>query len=62
MNSRSSRMMQSKVPYFIETKDGRKFSGRATADGTLPRIETYDAEEYAVYWGDDALAKMEGMG
>lgn len=50
------------VPYLIETKDGRIFSGRATAQGTLPRVETYDEEEYTVYWGDVALAKIEGGG
>ncbi len=48
------------IPYLVETKDGRKLSGRATVEGMLPRIETYDEEEYTVYWGDDALAKMEG--
>ncbi len=48
------------VPYLIETKDGRKLSGRANSDGTLPRIETYEADEYMVYWGDEALAKMDG--
>jgi len=50
------------VPYLIVTKDGRKFSGRATAQGTLPRIETYDEEDYTVYWGDVALAEIEGAG
>lgn len=48
------------VPYLIVTKDGRKFSGSATPQGTLPRIETYDEEEYTVYWGDIALAEIEG--
>lgn len=48
------------VPYLIETRDGRKLSGRVNADGKLPRIETYGAEEYIVYWGDEALAKMDG--
>lgn len=46
------------LPYFIETKDGRKFSGRAGEDGVLPRIVTANEEEYLVYWGDEALAKM----
>jgi len=46
------------IPYLVETKDGRTLSGRAKADGMLPRIETYDEEEYVVYWGDDALARM----
>lgn len=49
------------IPYLVETKDGRKLSGRAKADGILPRIETYDEEEYIVYWGDDALARMAGV-
>jgi uncharacterized Zn-binding protein involved in type VI secretion len=51
------------VPYFIETMDGRTFSGRAGPDGLLPRIDTYGEDEYTAYWGDDALAKMkEGQG
>lgn len=29
------------IPYFVETNDGRRFSGRATMEGTLPRVETY---------------------
>ena len=48
------------VPYFIELEDGRTFSGRIGADGLLPRIETQKEEELIVYWGDEALAKMEG--
>mgnify|MGYP000672159484 CR=1 FL=1 len=47
------------VPYIIETKDGRTFSGRAGADGLLPRIDTYGEDEYTVSWGDEALTKME---
>ena len=46
---------------FVETKDGRRFSGRATMEGVLPRVETYNEEEYIVYRGDVALAKMEGV-
>jgi hypothetical protein len=46
------------VPYFIETMDGRTFSGRVGADGLLPRIDTYGEDEYKVLWGDEALAKM----
>jgi uncharacterized Zn-binding protein involved in type VI secretion len=48
------------VPYFIETKDGRRFTGRAPHDGLLPRVETYEAGEYTVYWADEALARMTG--
>lgn len=48
------------VPYVILTADGRTFAGRAGCDGMLPRIDTLEAGEYLVYWGDDALAKMKG--
>jgi hypothetical protein len=47
------------VPYFIETTDGRKFSGRTGADGLLPRIHSSGEDEYTVLWGDDALARMD---
>jgi uncharacterized Zn-binding protein involved in type VI secretion len=46
------------LPYFIETSDGRTFSGRAAAHGKLPRIQTDNSDEYAVHWGDEALARM----
>ncbi len=48
------------VPYFIEVKDGRTFSGRVGADGLLPRVTTQEKEDITVYWGDEALAKMAG--
>jgi len=48
------------LPYYVETLDGRTFSGRAGADGLLLRVGTYGADEYAVYWGDEALARMAG--
>jgi hypothetical protein len=47
------------VPYYIETLDGRTFSGRAGADGLLPRIDTLGEDEYNVLWGDETLAKMD---
>lgn len=46
------------MPYFIETQDGRTFSGRVGSDGLLPRVDTHDEAEYSVYWGDEALAQM----
>lgn len=46
------------VPYFIETRDGRTFSGRAGPGGSLPRIETCGEDEYTVLWGDEAFARM----
>lgn len=45
------------MPYFMETKDGRTFSGRVGADGMLPRVETFGEDEYTVLWGDEALAR-----
>jgi uncharacterized Zn-binding protein involved in type VI secretion len=48
------------VPYYVETMDGRTFSGRVLDDGLLPRIDTHGEGEYSVYWGDEALARMEG--
>jgi len=48
------------VPYHIETKDKRTFSGRVGKDGLLPRIDTDSADEYTVCWGDKALAKTNG--
>jgi uncharacterized Zn-binding protein involved in type VI secretion len=50
------------VPYFIETPDGRTFSGRTGSGGLLPRIDTHGEDEYTVLWGDEALAKMEPVG
>ena len=49
------------LPYFVEVADGRTISGRADETGELPRIETDAAAEYTVYWGDEALAMMEGI-
>jgi uncharacterized Zn-binding protein involved in type VI secretion len=47
-------------PYFIETADGRTFSGSVGASGKLPRIDTDGADEYTVFWGDDAIERQEG--
>lgn len=44
-------------PYFIETADGRIFSGRLGSAGRLPRVNTDALNDYTVYWGDEALAK-----
>ncbi|NBF18096.1 PAAR domain-containing protein, partial [Pseudomonas sp. Fl4BN2] len=46
------------IPYYIETEDGRTFSGRVPASGLLPRIDTQGEEPYTVLWGDEALAKQ----
>ena len=46
------------VPYYIETADGRTFSGRVDDSGLLPRINTRSEDEYVIYLGDEALAKM----
>jgi hypothetical protein len=47
-------------PYFIEVADGRVHGGRLASDGLLPRVLTEGTEDYAVYWGDEALAKQLG--
>ncbi|MDH6169525.1 hypothetical protein M2282_004693 [Variovorax boronicumulans] len=47
------------LPYYIEVSDGRKYSGRVDEDGHLPRIFTEFADTYKIYWGDEALARME---
>lgn len=48
------------VPYFIETTDGRTFSGAMPAGGELLRVDTYGQDTYTVLWGDEALAKLTG--
>lgn len=48
-------------PYFIEMADGRTTSGRIDSGGALPRIISGEsADNYTVYWGDDALVKADG--
>jgi hypothetical protein len=47
-----------RYPYFIETADGRTFSGRIDTSGALPRVLTGEsAGQFTVYWGDDALSR-----
>lgn len=48
------------VPYLIVTPDGQRFSGRADSSGALPRIKTDGEIDYEVYWGDEALARLDG--
>ncbi|WP_409259141.1 PAAR domain-containing protein [Paraburkholderia sp. WSM4177] len=49
-------------PYYIETADERIQFGRLDTSGQLPRISSGAiAAEYAVYWGDEALARMVGV-
>ncbi|WP_061943011.1 PAAR domain-containing protein [Collimonas pratensis] len=45
-------------PYFVETEDGRTFSGVTDSEGKIPRISTASEGQYKVHWGDDALAKQ----
>ncbi|WP_176047820.1 PAAR domain-containing protein [Burkholderia sp. BCC1644] len=47
-------------PYVIETSDGRIHSGQLDDSGYLPRIHTANEDEYLVYWGDEALARLSG--
>jgi len=48
-------------PYLIETADGRAFSGRVTKGGDLPRVATRNETDYHIYWGDEALAREQGI-
>jgi uncharacterized Zn-binding protein involved in type VI secretion len=48
------------LPWFIKTRDGRTMSGVVGEDGFLPRLDSYDADQFEVYWGDEALAMMAG--
>jgi len=46
------------MPYYVETADGLAFSGRVGPDKLLPRINTLFADQYAVFWGDEALSRI----
>jgi uncharacterized Zn-binding protein involved in type VI secretion len=46
------------LPWVIKTRDGHILSGVAGEDGLLPRVDSLNAEDYSVYWGDEALALM----
>ena len=56
-----ARMALDFYPYFIETADGRAFSGRVTEGGDLPRVATGTETDYQIYWGDEALAREQGI-
>jgi len=47
------------LPVFIVLNNGKTVSGYAGNDGNLPRVETEGEGFYEVYWGDEALEKME---
>lgn len=49
------------LPYFIEVSDGRSFSGRVDQSNLLPRIDTMGEDKYIVYWGEEALARMDKL-
>ena len=48
------------VAWFIEASNGKTYSGTIGEDGLLPRVDTLREDEYAVYWGDEAMARAEG--
>lgn len=48
------------VPYYVEVSDGRIYCGRVGEDRHLPRVFTKSEDIYKVYWGDEALEKMNG--
>jgi uncharacterized Zn-binding protein involved in type VI secretion len=49
------------IPYYMEIPDGRTYSGRIGDDRHLPRIFTSAEDVYKIYWGDEALEKMNGV-
>lgn len=61
VEARASRVSVEGYPYFIETADGPTSFGRLDEDGHLPRVYTSATDDYKVYWGDDALARQEGV-
>jgi uncharacterized Zn-binding protein involved in type VI secretion len=47
------------IPYYIELLDGTTSLGHAGSTGRLPRIPTELSQDYKVFWGDEALAKID---
>ena len=47
------------IPIFIDLDNGDYFFGLVADDGLLPRIKTKHSGFYQIYWGGDALEKME---
>ncbi|WP_230939828.1 hypothetical protein [Burkholderia territorii] len=48
--------LRQNYPYLIEMSDGRAYSGRVNTNGQLPRIHSGAADNYTIYWGEDALS------
>ncbi len=51
----------SDYPYYAINDSGDVFSGRTDDSGLTKRIKTQKEGEFAIYWGDEALALMEGV-
>ena len=49
------------LPYFIACPDGRIFKGRTDSEGLTQRVSTDKIQKLKVYWGDEALAKQDGV-
>lgn len=48
-------------PYYVQMADGRIEAGRLDSTGTLSRVQTGSAaDDYAIYWGDEALVRQDG--
>ncbi|WP_414448575.1 PAAR domain-containing protein [Burkholderia sp. 22PA0099] len=45
-------------PFFIETPGGYTHFGRLDSEGNLPRIYSAYADDYVVFWGDEALERQ----
>lgn len=51
----------SDYPYYAVNDSGDIISGRTDTSGLTKRIKTNQEGEFAIYWGDEALALMEGL-
>ncbi|QLH67077.1 type VI secretion system PAAR protein [Aeromonas veronii] len=51
----------SDYPYYAINDAGEVISGRTDSAGLTKRIKTQKEGEFAIYWGDEALALMEGV-
>jgi uncharacterized Zn-binding protein involved in type VI secretion len=51
----------SDYPYYAVNDSGDVISGRTDSEGKTKRINTLSKGEFDIYWGDEALAWMEGI-
>jgi uncharacterized Zn-binding protein involved in type VI secretion len=47
------------LAYYIEAPDGSTYTGHTDVDGLCERVTTYQPEELTVWFGEDAMKKMQ---